>query len=759
MLSRDGAPSPTMSGSTPLQQALAALERRDYATAAEVAGRAAQGAPQDAEPLRILGVAQLRLGSAREAVASLRRALKLDPLSAACYHALGNALQEQGQLEAAIHAYRRALRFDKAALAAHNDLGTALFAQGRLDEAIRAFQDALAQDPDQPAVLENLGSALRRAGRFGEARAVLMRSLRARIAMPFRRLLRRHAPRPAATTPSTLKRALQLYAGGHRSDALALCDEALRSQPQDPEALHLKGLILLEAKQPEEAHPLLERAVALAPQVAEFHNTLGLCHAGRGATQEALRAFQRALQANPQLVPALVNLSGVFSDSEDHAAAERAARTALASEPDHAGARRALIRALLGRGEHAAAEAASRQLVEAEPDSPEARLFLGSALREQGRLDEASQAFEQALLLGPRNHLVHLTAGAFALECRRDADAAIRHYRRAREISPESGSASFNEALARFAKADYSRAAWDLYEARRLERARVAAYRKVRLPEWNGQPEPGRHLLIYAEQGIGDELMFASMVPEAARLVGRCTFACDPRLQPLFARSFAGVRAIPWAREMLEADAPELDGADVAIPLASLGRFLRTSAQALFRGPYLQADPDRVAAWRARLQAFGAAPYRGIAWQGGLWSTGRGRRSLELCQLANALQAAAGSWVSLQLGADQGAIDREGLEVPLTHWNEALASVDETAALVSALDEVVSVCSWIVHLCGALGKPVTVLAPFAAEWRYGLQGDAMPWYGSAHLLRQAAFGDWPSVVQKLQARLQGGAPA
>lgn len=750
-----------MSGSTLLQQALAALDRRHFQAAAALAGRAAQSAPRDAEPLRVLGVAQLRLGRTREATASLRRALKLDPLSASCYHALGNALQEQGQVEAAVNAYRRALRFDPAMLAAHNDLGTALFAQGRLDEAIQAFQDALARDADQPAVLENLGSALRRAGRFAEARSVLLRSLWARVAAQFRRLLSRAHALPSNARPAAdadgVSRALKLHLAGDRNLALAVCDEVLHSRPHHPEALHLKGLILLESDRTEDAHPLLVEAATLAPKIAEFQNTLGLCHVKRGAPEAALAAYRRAVALHPQLVPALLNLASLLSDLEDHAGAEHAAREALAEEPDSAPARHALIRALLGVGKHAVAATVAGELVAADPKSAEGWLYLAVARRELGEIAEASRALDKALEIAPQNDVVHLTAGAFLLESHRDPHKAIEHYRRARDLNPRATSASLNEALARFAQGDYSREAWDLYEARRKERGRAAAYRRVGLPEWDGDPAPGKHLLIYPEQGIGDEIMFASMVPDAARGVGRCTLACDPRLQALFARSFSGVQTIPWSRDTVVAGGPELGGADVAIPLASLGRFLRHSAQELSRGaPYLQADSEKIAAWRARLQAVGAPPYRGLAWQGGLWSTGRGRRSIELRQVTETLQQVPGSWISLQLGADQPQVDRETAGVRLTHWNEALASVDDTAALVSALDEVVSVCSWIVHLCGALGKPVTVLAPYAPEWRYGLKGETMPWYGSAHVLRQQSYGDWGSVFKALQERLRGG---
>jgi hypothetical protein len=235
--------------------------------------------------------------------------------------------------------------------------------------------------------------------------------------------------------------------------------------------------------------------------------------------------------------------------------------------------------------------------------------------------------------------------------------------------------------------------------------------------------------------------------------------ACDPRLLPLFSRSFPQVTCVGWLRERLAPGADELHGAQIAIPLASLGRLFRAGAERFpTSGSYLRADPAKVAEFRQRLAALGPPPYYGLAWQGGLWSTGRGRRSLELGLLAPVLSRHDARWVSLQFDATQAGVDAARGPLSIAHWTDALASVDDSAALIEALDGVLSACSWVVHVAGALGRPTLVLAPFAPEWRYGHRGDRMIWYPSVRVLRQASFGDWSSVAAQADALLGSRPP-
>jgi tetratricopeptide (TPR) repeat protein len=744
------------------EEALAEIDSENFARARDLARDAISQNPRDAAGLRALGLAEFRLGKHKDAVEALRRSLRIDPSQAPAHLALANVLQDQGQIDSAITSYRRALRLEPDSAQAHNDLGTALYARGNLEEAIREFEEALKSDPRAPMTYENLGSALRRVGRFAQARRVFSRSLWLRITQGVRTLLRleRKDARARAAGPAenSVAHAIRLHAEGKLEQALEICEKLLAENPDNAEALHMKGLALVDRDAAAAALFLLERAVALQPRIPEFSNSLGICLRKLGRTTEALDAYARAIELNRNFVQAYLNLAQLSADLEIFDQAERAARAALTIEPELIAARHTLARALQGQGKYEELERTARETLALDSGQVDSWLYLGQALRERNRLDEAWDAFSKALQLGPDVPMVHLTIGVFLLECRRDAAGAIRHYRRARPFEAPLGSSCFNESLTRFATGDYSRESWDLYEARRSQGARAAAYKKIPLPEWQGPADPDRDLLVYGEQGIGDEIMFSSMVPEAAGLVRRCVLACDPRLLDLFARSFPKVVCVAWPRANLEVQAPELHGSSVAIPIGSLGRYFRDGAQKFSgRQPFLVADPAKVEAWRRRLREIGPPPYLGLAWEGGLWTSGRARRSLSLARLAPHLQGIDARWVSLQLGASAALIAHEARTLAMVHWQDALDSVDDSAALIAALDGVVSVCSWIVHLSGALGRPVTVLAPFAPEWRYGLSASGMMWYPGATMLRQRSYGDWDSVLAELRSRLVSGA--
>jgi ADP-heptose:LPS heptosyltransferase len=201
---------------------------------------------------------------------------------------------------------------------------------------------------------------------------------------------------------------------------------------------------------------------------------------------------------------------------------------------------------------------------------------------------------------------------------------------------------------------------------------------------------------------------------------------------------------------------------DHQVPIGSLPSHFRNRAQAFPEHcGYLKADASKVAAWAERLAALGPGVKIGLSWQGGVGHTGRLRRSLTLEQLLPLLRLPGMHFVSLQytdVAAEIAEIaKRHGIQIH--HWPEAIDDYDETAALVCALDQTLTVCTAIVHLTGALGRPATVMVPFGSDWRYGASSERMPWYPSVHLIRQRAIGDWSNVLQTVMQKLRHSASA
>jgi hypothetical protein len=245
---------------------------------------------------------------------------------------------------------------------------------------------------------------------------------------------------------------------------------------------------------------------------------------------------------------------------------------------------------------------------------------------------------------------------------------------------------------------------------------------------------------------------------------GNVTLECSRKLESLFRRSFpkasvvgslTGDQRTPeWVRD--------LGDTDYQVAIGSLPRHFRREPKdfPLHKG-YLRADPERIAYWRGRLQTAGEGPWIGLSWQGGALGTRRRLRSLSLAALLPFIRSIPANFVSLQYTPCDEEIDMLGKEhgVVIHHWQDAIDDYDETAALVCALDLVVSVCTSVIHLAGALGRSTLVLVPFSAEWRYGRHGRQMPWYPTVDLIRQPAPGAWAPVLREASsealARLAG----
>lgn len=273
-------------------------------------------------------------------------------------------------------------------------------------------------------------------------------------------------------------------------------------------------------------------------------------------------------------------------------------------------------------------------------------------------------------------------------------------------------------------------------------------------PYWDGTE--GLDLYVRGEQGIGDELSFASIMPEMISRMKHITFDCDEKLGGLMQRSFPNVE-VHSTRKTKQTDKDWLAGRkfDAHCLIGSFAFHRRKTSEAFPGTPYLVADPERRVQWRALLDKLPGKKV-GLAWSGGSRGTFRERRSLSLNALWPILRTPGVSWISLQYqdSSDEirDFIDDHGKCIK--HWARCTESsdYDDTAALVAELDLVISVCTAVVHLSGALGKPCWVLVPQKMRWFYGMHGRSSPWYSSVEMFRQDQ-DKWPleEVASRLEA--------
>jgi hypothetical protein len=255
--------------------------------------------------------------------------------------------------------------------------------------------------------------------------------------------------------------------------------------------------------------------------------------------------------------------------------------------------------------------------------------------------------------------------------------------------------------------------------------------------------------------------MFASCLPQIIDAADRCVIECSPKLQKIFARSFdARVVNKPPDDSLVAATAGV--GIDCYCALGSLPRFLR-SAPADFprHSGYLKADGARIEHWRRRLSALPGKLKVGIAWRGGMPSTQRSVRSISLEQWLPLLRIPGVDFIDLQHFESTEELEqlrgRHSLDVH--RWPDAHEDYDETAALVAALDMIVSVQTAIVHLSGALAKDTWALISESPEWRYMSSGERMPWYPSVRLFRKTPNSGWEKVMAGVAGELSAKALA
>lgn len=507
----------------------------------------------------------------------------------------------------------------------------------------------------------------------------------------------------------------------------------------------------------------LRRAVELSPDNAEYRYNLGSVLRAAGDLAEADRCYRQALSCDPEHVSTWIALGLLARQRGALSEAERSQREALRLAPDQFPAWLNLGNTLLAQGRAEEAAASYREALERNPRSWQALSHLGRAQMKLGRVREALPCFQQSIRLAPQEfepnfHLAEClyTLGQFD-DARQPLRVAVARQRDNTNVALQVDFACFHLRMEDFQRG------WDLYEARLALPESAETRRAFPLPRWKGDSLAGKTLLIACEQGLGDEIMFASLFPEVAAEAGHCILECDARLAPLFQRSFPASTVFPVDRTdpggwfaALPRSLHDLPQAHTWSPAASLARFRRRDPGAFPRHHgYLAADPEKAAKWRNRLTRLGPGLRIGLSWRGGTPATHAELRTIPLERLEPLLAAPAVHWISLQYADCQRELQAftESTAIQLHHWREAIDDYDETAALVDALDLVISVCTAVVHLGGALGRPVWAMVPYVAEWRYGFREPRMPWYPATRLFRQPEPNAWEPTIAEVRREL------
>jgi tetratricopeptide (TPR) repeat protein len=464
----------------------------------------------------------------------------------------------------------------------------------------------------------------------------------------------------------------------------------------------------------------------------------------------AVQAFEHVLELEPDRLDALVPLSAALYLLGRYEAAEARCRQVLAQQPDHYAAVRNLAVILHHHGRYAEALEMADAVLANSPRHPQAVFARGNALYSLFRLEEAAAAFEIAAELDETRYEALTKLGLIYAALLR-FEPALAALDRAIALRPDLPLGYYRRSIIRLLLRDFP-GGWSDYEHRWKSgvflhgaSGAVTAELVPRLATPKGPEDlAGRRVLIVAEQGIGDEVMFASIVPDVVRTAA-VTLVCEPRLVRLFSASFPEVTVLP-------AGAVLANAFDLILAMGSLGRLYRNRLEDFPGTPYLRPREAVRQRWAERLGPRDGALRVGISWRGGTPGTRGHSRSVTLDQLRPLLDLAGCEFVNLQYGDVAGEIDsfNRGRESPIRLFPRAdIDDFEELAGLVGELDLVVSVQTALVHLCGAIGQTCLTLIPPNPEWRYAADGASIPWYRSVRLFRQAQVGDWGPVIGQI----------
>lgn len=471
-----------------------------------------------------------------------------------------------------------------------------------------------------------------------------------------------------------------------------------------------------EADELDQAEQLYRQLLVLEPQNSGLLMILGVIARKRGRVEEAIHLLHAAIAADPRRHLNYFELGTTLIKLE--------------------------------RFEEALPQ--FLKAVEIAPEFQPAVVNIGAVLERLERFEEALPWCERALELNPNCHIAHYNLGNVLRELGR-FEEADRLFARSIELAPDSAKAHWNRAYCHLVLGRF-REGWQEYEWR--EQAGEVSIDRYTQPRWDGSSLAGKTLLVHGEQGLGDEILFASCVPDVISQAAKVILVCDPRLKPLFARSFPQAVVYGWQRLKDWSPAPIEEHVDWQIPAGSLPLFLRPTAESFPRQQrYLLPDAARVEAWRKRLANLGDGLAVGISWQAGGQPVERRKRSMSLAQWRQLCSVPGTKIINLQYGERQEELQaaRRELGLVIHHFEDCdpLVDLDNFAALVTALDLVISVGNATVHLAGALGVEAWTLLPMVPSWRWLSATNYSPWYASVRLFRQPRRGAWEPVMEEV----------
>lgn len=475
-----------------------------------------------------------------------------------------------------------------------------------------------------------------------------------------------------------------------------------------------------------------------------------------GRVDEAVAHFERALELAPALIDIRLLLAFALGNQALNARAAEVLNGTPALETLPESDVRRVADAAAQLDATGVALKAVRILAEKHPNDADIQSMFGSLLHKTGAMDEAGHVLHRAVLRWPK-HVAILMNTARLLVADGNYAGALRNYDRALKVAPRHDMARWHRSLLLLTMGDFA-TGWADHEARRNLPVHTVGI-PAGLPAWDGKNASGKTLLLWGEQGLGDQIQGVRFAANLAALGARVIVRCAASLKRLFT-GVDGVHAVYAAGETLPV-------CDAHVPMLSVPFLLKMFDETQYSvDSYLRNSLNTGARITAPVETPELADsyHRtrvGFAWAGSLGHVNDALRSMPASRLTTLLEGVSTKWISLQVGERSRDLDllSPALRREVTDASSTLTDFVDTAHVIGALDRVVTVDTSVAHMAGALGVPTLLLIPFVPDWRWQLVREDSPWYPSVRVLRQPSPGDWGSVIARAHRELSAGGQA
>ena len=648
--------------------------------------------PQSLVVINLLGASLQGQGKLQEAVESFDKVIQLKPDYAAAYCNRGAVLKELGQLEKAVENYNQAIQLQPDLAETYSNRGILLQELEQLVEAVESFNRAIQLKPDYAEAYNNRGNVLKELGQLEEA-------------------------------AGDYTRAIQL-------------------KPDYAEAYSNRGLALQGLEQLAEAVENYDKAIQLKPDYAKGYSNRGLALQGLEQLAEAVENYDKAIQLKPNYAEGYSNRGLALQGLEQLAEAVENYDKAIQLKPDYAEAYCNRAVALQSLGQFTEAKESCDKAIQLKPDYAEAYSNLGSTLKELGQLIEALEHYNRAIQLKPDYADAYYNRGV-VFESLGQLTEALENYALAIQFKPDYIMARWNLSLLQLNNG-YLSEGFKNYEARWNLDEYFSRRPKFSIPRWTGETLTGKSILIWAEQGIGDQIQFATLIPEFEKLECRVGIECAPKLVAILQWSF------PWA-EVRETGEINCKGSviysqfDYQIPMGSLAPLFRKTLNDFrnFQKPFIPRLKEGEIKVRNKLNLQEGQLLIGLCWRSSIQGEDKLglRHDLRVEDLAPLKNIKGAVFLAVQYDDCLPELEQvRSLGLPIRYYTnvDQKDDISSTCALLGACDFIISASTAVFQLAGSLGVPTLKFDAFPCYF------DKIPWHPSVRELELNS--DKPSLL-------------